>query len=300
LSYLHMHLGNLILETDPVSARSEFQTSLQRFDDLPIEQRQKRAQVRFRALLLRKIAASDRELGLYSLAAPLFAGALTTYRQLSDNDSSDTGALGDLYRVLTDQAANYEYAADPLLLDSENDTRQGRQRSLHAAAASLQQCAAALQRILQLAPSQTEWKAVLADVQLRLNAVHQALGEPALSSAEISAALAETIKPTKSSQASAGDMDIAVHALLCIPVKALRNPSLAVRLAERGVSLTHRREATYLLLLARAQRADNQPDAASVTARRGLDLLPPTVIGEPRSRLRRLLEAQLKSAKPTR
>jgi eukaryotic-like serine/threonine-protein kinase len=294
LPVMYMHLGNLVLETDPANAQSEFKTALQLFDALPAEERQKRGQVSNRALFLRKIAAADAETGRYSLAVPLFTQALGTYRQLSGSDPKDIGALANLYRVLNDQATNYEYALNPLLAEATSEVSGDRRRNLRSAATSLQQCAAVIRQILQLAPSQAGWKPVLADVELRLNTAKMALGVLPLSAAQMDAFLAEILKPAESPQASASDIDLAVRALMLTKVAALRNPSLAVRLAERGVDLTHRREANYFLLLARAQRDDGQPDAASVTAGRGLELLPPAVVGEPPSRLRRLLEAQLK------
>ncbi|MEO6803410.1 MAG: serine/threonine-protein kinase [Granulicella sp.] len=294
LPIMHMHIGNLVLETDPAKARSEFQTAQQLFDALPAEQRQKRAQIRFGALLVRKIAAADAELGQYDLAAPLFSQALATYQHLSDTDVKDVGALADLYRVLNDQATSYEYAADPLLAEHAGQGPEVRRRNLQAAAASLQQCAATIHRIFEIAPSQEEWKPTLAKVELRLNAAHIGLGLPPLSVAEISSAVAETVKAAEGPHSAASDIDDAVNALLLTKVAALRNPSLAVQLAERGVALTHQQEASYMLLLARAQRDNQQTAAAAATATRGLKLLADLVSGQTSFRLRRLLENQLR------
>ncbi|MEO6922330.1 MAG: hypothetical protein ABI142_00760, partial [Bryocella sp.] len=227
--------------------------------------------------------------------APLFSQALATYRQLSDTDPKNVGALADLYRVLNDQATSYEYAANPLLAEPAGQRPDVRRRNLLAAAASLQKSAAIIAQILKLAPSQEEWKPTLANVQLRLNAAHVSLGLPSLSDAEISAAVSETVKAAASPHSSASDVDTAVNALLSIKDPALENPPIAVQMAERGVSLTHQQEASYMLLLARAQRNNQQARLAAATASRGLKLLPTVVAGQNHSRLRRLLEAQLHS-----
>ena len=188
---MHSHLGNLILESDPANARLEFQTALQLYNALPLAQRQKRQQVRYGAYYIRKITAADAELGEYSLAAPLFSQALAIYQQLADTDAKDVSTLADLYRVISDQSSSYEYAADPLLADAVGKDPQIRKRNLQAAASSLQQCAATLRRIIQLAPSQVGWKSELTDIMLRLNSIQVALGMPSLSADEITMSVEE-------------------------------------------------------------------------------------------------------------
>ena len=288
---MHAHLGNLILETDPANARLEFQTAQQLFDALPLAQRQKRRQISHGAYYIRKIAAADAELGQYSLAAPLFSQAIAIYQQLADTDAKDVSTLADLYRVISDQSSSYEYAVDPLLADTVGRDTQIRKRNLQAAASSLQQCAATLRRIIQLAPSQVGWKSELADIMLRLNSVQVALGMPSLSADEITTSVEELRRTADGSHASADDIRMAVPALL-IPDTGVQDLSRAVQMAERGVEFTHRREASYMLLLARAQRANHLPALADITARRGLELLPASGSGHPKFRLRRLLEAQ--------
>lgn len=78
---------------------------------------------------------------------------LCIYQQLADTDAKDVSTLADLYRVLNDQSTSYEYAVDPLLADTAGREPQMRRRNLQAAASSLQQCAATIRRIIQLAPS---------------------------------------------------------------------------------------------------------------------------------------------------
>ena len=129
------------------------------------------------------------------------------------------------------------------------------------------------------------WKSELADVLLRLNTVQIALGMPSLSANEITTSATELGRNADGPHASADDIRMAVPALL-IPGTSTQDIPRAVRMAERGVEFTHRREASYMLLLARAQRANHQPDLADMTAQRGLQLLPPGGSGHPAFRLR--------------
>ena len=91
-------------------------------------------------------------------------------------------------------------------------------------------------------------------------------------------------------KAAASDIDLAVSADLIAQPAALRNPALAVRLAETGAALTHGRAPGFLLLLASAYRANGQIAQATQVAQDGLTLLPAQRPGRPRCRLRKLLE----------
>ena len=92
-------------------------------------------------------------------------------------------------------------------------------------------------------------------------------------------------------------LDRAVTALLNAEPTSLRDPKLAVAWSERGVALTHRKVATWMLSLAQSYRASGQADKARATAKEGLALLPnqqpgDPKSGEPKSWIRKLLEAE--------
>jgi hypothetical protein len=69
----------------------------------------------------------------------------------------------------------------------------------------------------------------------------------------------------------------------------LRDPPLAVEYAQRMVDMSHHRKPGFLLTLARAYRAAEQPEKARAAAAEGLALLPATA----RSRVRKQLQAEL-------
>ena len=73
-------------------------------------------------------------------------------------------------------------------------------------------------------------------------------------------------------------------------VKSFRNPKLALAWAQRGVALTHGKDPEWMLSLCRAYRASGRSEEAKEAAKEGLELLPATHAGDPKSRIRRLLE----------
>ncbi len=294
LPVMYMHIGNAELDTAPDKALLEFRSALKLQDALPQEQKKKLSQVRLHALLLRKEAEAYSELGKYSLAVPLFTQAVAIYRGLMDADSKNVTALGDMRRVLDDEAVCYERAADPVLAEVHAD----RQRNLTVEAQLLEEESGILRQLVASAPSHGPFSAQLANVLLRLGAVNHALGRPVGSPAETAASMTTLRHSAESAKAAPYDIDLAVSAALVIEPATLRDPSLVVALAERGVELSHHKVPSYLLLLARAYHAHDQPEKARAAAEEGLNLLPPALPEAGRSRLRRLLEeeAQAKNA----
>jgi serine/threonine protein kinase len=286
LPVMHLHLGNLLLETDPAAALKELDTALQLEDALPEEQRKKIHMVRLRELLIRKKALAYAELGQYAAAAPLFTQAVSGFQGLVDADPKNVGALADLQRLLDDDATSFEYAADPRLAENATD----RVANLQAEEQLLQHEVATIRQAIQQSPSPEPFNPLLAESQVRLDSVRFALHRPTSDASETLASLKVLGHAAENPRASADDIDMAVHAELNAQPASLRDTTHAVAWAERGASLTHRREATYLLLLAMAYHADRQDERAVQTAREGLTLLPAWQQGEPKARVRRLLE----------
>jgi hypothetical protein len=77
-----------------------------------------------------------------------------------------------------------------------------------------------------------------------------------------------------------------------LPAK-LQDPALAVKLAERLVTLTHRRKVSFLLTLSQAYRAAGDAERSRSAALEALALLPAQAEAAPESRIRKLLAGQL-------
>jgi hypothetical protein len=152
-----------------------------------------------------------------------------------------------------------------------------------------------MERMLQLNPTQNEWKPVLGDVEVRLGSVQSILhsrGDAADLARKGLATLKETIKKD---QGSPEILDTTAKDLLVAEPASLRDPLLAVSCAERAVSLTHRWMPSRLLTLAQAYRAAGQIEKSRATATEGLALLPASQPGGITPRIRKLLEIQARS-----
>ena len=86
-----------------------------KLDALPQAEQSRLDLTRTRALLLRKQAFALSELGRYAEADPLFDASTSIYQKIAAADPKDVRALRDLNRLLTNETASYETAADPLL-----------------------------------------------------------------------------------------------------------------------------------------------------------------------------------------
>jgi tRNA A-37 threonylcarbamoyl transferase component Bud32/tetratricopeptide (TPR) repeat protein len=287
---MYMHLGAIDLETNPDKAVQEFQTALTLQEALPLEQRSKRQQIRNHAIFLRKLAQAFTEIGKYALAQALLAKSKPVFQGMVDADPNDVGALADLCRSLDAEAALNEDASDPEL---SNGATADRRRYTAAAWSALQKEAEIIRRIVQHSPSHEEWDQALASVLIRLNAVRDRQHLPLDSAATTARSLAILIRAAQRQQTAAGDIAMAVNAELNVQPSTLRHAALTVRLAERGVAMTHHREASYLLLLAKAYHAAATPAATHRNAAiEGLALLMPVDSGASMSRTRKQLEAE--------
>jgi serine/threonine protein kinase len=289
-----LKIANIEIETDPAQALKDYEFAERRFDALPESKQSGLSSARMRANLLRKKAMAMRELGEYSQAAPLFDQALTIQRQIAAADPKDSRSLFDVYVDLTQAAYDYEESADPAFA---TDPRI-RRRSIALAAPLLEQAESIALQLLKQNPSNDDWKASLADVQVRLGTIEQTLG-----SSEASAALSATGLATLEELAAKHPdsvliLDMEVAALLNVKPRTLRDPPLAIGCAEREALLTKRNQPGVLLSTAQAYRAAGQIEKASAAASEGLALLPAVNSGAARTRTRTLLELEAE-AKPT-
>ena len=284
---MRLHIGNAEIDPAPAQALDEFRIALRLFDALPEDQKTKRSFIRLHALLQRKEAVAFSEMGDYVQAVPLFAQATAVFQQLTDADPQNTGALGDMQRLVEDEATSSEYAADPELTAVPGD----REKNLRAEASFLEQEVKLFGEIMKRDTNEP-WKPQLAATLVRLGAVRSSLPGGGSDVPQMQTSLDMLRRFAEASGASANDIDLAVTALLTAKPASLRDPQAAVLLAERGVALTHRKTPGYLLLLAQAYSAEGQPEKAKAAAAEGLGLLPDWLPGTSKPRLRRLLEQQ--------
>jgi non-specific serine/threonine protein kinase/serine/threonine-protein kinase len=289
LAHMQFKIGNLELDYDPASALRDLRISMQKIDALPDAERNKPVTMRLRAIVQRKQAAALSELGQYAQAAPLFEEAVQTFQHYAALDAKgpiDVHAAGDLKRALLDEATGYEYAADPQLAARPADRRI----NLLKAEQIYERAAAILAKIVQQEPLNQDWKVEAAWLQVRIASLQQILHTGANAEGQSKAALSILKSIAEKDKASSMVLDRSVTAILNVEPDSLREPKLAVAWSERGVALTHRKVATWMLSLAQAYRASGQTEKARATAKEGLALLPNPQPGDPKSWIRKLLE----------
>ncbi len=290
-AYMHLHIGNVQLEDNPAEALKEFHLALQVLDSMPPEDKQKLMLKRLHATLVRKEAAAYAEMGLYSRAIPLFEQSKIAYQNALDANRDGQLALGDMQRLLDAEAHSYEYAARPSLAEDRNE----RPRNLRAAAALLEQEAALARKLQTLDTEHGEWDVELADIVTRLQAVHHELNPNTVPSAAYRDAMATLQQVADQPHASPEDLDLAASAFLERSPRSAKDGRQAVAWAQRAVDMTHHNNASLLLMLAQALRANNQTAEAMQTAKEALSLAP-TKLHEPgKVRIWRLLAMEAAS-----
>jgi tetratricopeptide (TPR) repeat protein len=288
LSIVQLKIGSTEMETDPAQALKDFQLALQRADALPASEQGSFATLRLRSWALRKQAITLVELGEYDKAFPLFAEGVKLDQRFADADAQDWRALADLQVILEDEAAGYEDAADP----ASGAAPASRRQNLENAERLLMEASGLLDRMLQHDPANDNWKAVLADAQVRIGAIRQVL-YPANGPQPLSKKGIATLKDlARREHASPMILDMTVGALLKVEPASLKDPQFAVACAERGAALSHRLSVPRLLSLAQAYHAAGQLEKARATANQALALLPPYAPGDIKPRLRKLLEVE--------
>jgi tetratricopeptide (TPR) repeat protein len=296
LGIVPLKVGNIEIETDPAQALKDYQLAQDRFEALPESKQSGLSSVRMRANLLRKKAMAMRELGEYTQAAPLFDQALTMQKQIAAEDLSDSRSLFDVYVDLTQAAYDYEDSADPAFATDPGIRR----RNLALAAPLLKEAESVALQLLKQNPSNDDWRASLADDQVRLGTVEQNLNNSDDSAALSATGLATLNELAAKHPDSVLILDSEVAALLNVKPLTLRSPSLAIACAEREALMTKRKKPGVLLSVAQAYRFAGQPEKARAVANEGLALLPAVTAGTPKPRTRKLLELETETKRASR
>ena len=282
---MQMKIGNAELDTAPATALTDFRGAVAKLDALPPAEQSRLDLTRMRGLLLRKQAFALSELGRYAEADPLFEASTSIYQKIAAADPKDARALRDLDRLLTNETSSYEAAADPLLAapGSSASNNIAAEKRFEAERKEV------LERLLKSTPQDASLQLELASVTVVMDALSSSSDPNALQRDR--AALKLLRSAVADSKSSTMQLDLAFRAFTKAKPDTLRDTSLALRCAERGVLLTHRKDPSWLLSLAQAYRATGDTKQAASTAKEGLALLPDDPANQT-FRLRRLLQAQ--------
>jgi eukaryotic-like serine/threonine-protein kinase len=282
---MQMKIGNAELDTAPATALTDFRGAMAKLDALPQTEQSRLDLTRTRALLLRKQAFALSELGRYAEADPLFEASTSIYQKIAAADPKDARALRDLNRLLTNETSSYEAAADPLLAAPGNSASNNIAAEKKFAGERVE----VLEQLLKSTPQDASLQLELASVTVVRDALSSSSDPNALQRDR--AALKLLGGAVANSESSTMQLELAFHAFTKAKPDTLRDTAVALRCAERGVLLTHRKDPSWLLSLAQAYRATGDTKQAVSTAKEGLALLPDDPANQT-FRLRKLLQSQ--------
>jgi len=289
MALVRAKIANIKAETDPASALADYAAAIQVARGLPQSARDSIQGKRLLSvLIIRKYAMALKETGRYQDALPLFAEARQVTQALSDADPGDLRARNDVVSAAENEAECYEEREQEIFgpdADRDGDAR--------AALRDLTATRDNLEEMLRRMPGDPYSRATLGAVLVRIGIQQGILHRQreSLASAQRGVAILKEIGRQRS--VSGADLDEVVTGLSSAP-PPLRDPKLAIHYGERLVEIGHRQKPAFLLTLAQAYRAANQPEQARAAAAEGLKLLPQ--IATAPSRVRKLLEL-LKSAR---
>jgi len=298
LAIMAMKIGSVEMENDPAQALKDFEEAIARTDALPKPEQVKLGTVRMRGMFERKEANALEGIGRYRDAMAIFDREIEASRKLVAADPLDERSLVDLDVAIDDAAGSFDDAATPVLAAPSADPEAERRRNLQAARDLYAEEISILDRLLKLNPRNERWQVYRAYAQVKAGSMSLKLHAPAGNLGDWAALSRQGMEFLRSKaqlpDAQSMTLEDTVNSTIQIEPEALRDVSLAVACAERGVELSHRQSPTELAELARAYRAGGRIEEAHKAAKEGLALLPAYRAGEPKSRARRLLEYELR------
>ena len=281
-------IGTIEIDIDPAQAITDLEIALHYLDTLPANDQTTLTTQRMRALTKQRMANALVQLGRYKDAARLFDECAQAQQRIAAQDAQDWRALADLQSVLNQEAAGFEAAADPALATDSRD----RLANLASAEVLLTQAVAMVEKGLKKEPSNDSWRAVLADLQVRLSAVQSTLHPRSDFSSLARKGLATLREIAGKDPISTSVLDHAANAFLIAEPESLRDAQFALSSVGRAVAMSQRRSPAKLLTLAQAYRANGEFEKSRATAVEALALLPPSQPGSAKPRMRKLLEIQ--------
>jgi tetratricopeptide (TPR) repeat protein len=227
--------------------------------------------VRLRSLLLRKEAAALSELGRYTEARPLFAQSDEIYTSIIAADPKDLRAKRDMRLLLTAELECEEHAADPALSQDGEDHRAAEMRAGEIADRKIM----VVRQLLESKKDDADLKLELAATEVHRFVWQRELGGKERAVTEPTEALSLLRSTVRDPKVSPHNLELAFSAFRLLRTPSLRDTTFELRSAERGVELTHRKAADWLLALAQAYRDAGKTEEAGDAAKEGLALLPP-------------------------
>jgi len=284
----HRVVGAVEMQTDPAGALPELRAAIDGINSLHDQAKQLVGIRRMQSGVIGPYAGALIETGRYREALSALQQGEVISRELLAADPKNIRAVQDLQAGLSREAECYQDRAAGVFPE------EGSNRLADAANAlkNLSEQRSLLEQILNVEPHNENWESklglVLVDIARQQRALHREKGSLELAQKGVAVLKDVAARP----QAQAYQLFDAANGLITVEPSGLREPALAVKYAERIVEQTSYHNPEFLLTLAKAYRANDQPARAREAAKAGLKLLPPETPTTVMSRVRKQLRAQ--------
>jgi hypothetical protein len=289
---LHMKIGWVEKDIDPMAALQELQTALKAISSLSAEEQSGLSGLRLRANLLRKYGNVSSALGYNAQAFASLAESEKADRDLAAKDTDDSRAEFDLAVLLQDEADAYANAVNAV----QGSDPGRRHEFLEQEESKLVEAVATFNRVSSL-KSEEEWVGTPAYLQVRAGSVEKSLFGHSRSEALTRKALAKLKSLAQGPQTSGMMLSQISEAFRIAEPETLRDPAFALQCSLRAAEAAGGKSPTRQFELADAYRAAGQIEKSRATAKDGLALLAPIPPGGAKPRIRKLLEIQTQTAR---
>jgi tetratricopeptide (TPR) repeat protein len=277
------------MQTDPAGALPELRAAISGINSLHDQAQHVVAIRRMQAGTIGPYAGALTEIGHYREALAALEQGQIIYRELLSADPKNIRAVQDLQAGLSREAEAYQQRAARIFPE------EGANQVADAANAVkvLSEQRSLLEQILRVEPHNGNWESKLGMVLIDIARQQHALQRETGTLETAKQGLAILKETARRPDAQAYQLFDVANGLISVEPQSLSEPALAVDYAERIAEESSYRNPEFLLTLAKAYRADGQPDKARAAAKAGLGLLPPETSITGMSRVRKQLHLQL-------
>lgn len=285
----HRMVGAIQMQTDPAGALPELRAAITGIDSLHDQAKYVMAIRRMQSGTIGPYAGALIEIGHYREALAALEQGQSIYRELLAADPNNIRAVQDVEAGLSREAEAYQERAAGIFHEEGTNRRADAANALKV----LSEQRSRLEEILRVEPHNGNWESklgmVLIDMGRQQHALH--LDDGSMDLARRGVAILKEVAQRPDAQVY--QLFDAANGLVSVEPSSLREPTLAVKYAERIVEGSSYHNPEFLLTLANAYRADGETAKARAAAKAGLELLPPETSTTVMSRVRKLLHAQL-------
>ncbi|MBL0160885.1 MAG: serine/threonine protein kinase [Bryobacterales bacterium] len=274
----HLKIGNLVRETDPDTAIADYRKAVETLKEIDAEGQKSGPVLRVASMANIKIGGLLAEAGRARESLPYLNDATAILRPLIQLDQVDTKYRYDLVTA----EFYLGTACEELGLKQAAIQHYESMRSI-------------LSALLLAHPGNLVWQGHLAEATWRIGFLRRDLGQRAEGDRDVRRGLDLALQSAETLDSSANDLNRAAAHLLEVIPASWGDPAKALALARRAVEKSNSTNPEFLLVLARALKANNQPAEARAALLKARDRTPPLKRGAQPGRTTKSINEELAS-----